>query len=96
MKPHKIFLIISIVTFGVGLLDLGESMFWHALRPVGAVAFLLFFIFQLLDKEVALMDKQEREKMDTFFGQTHPTTRPASTPRAPARSSRPLSTATSH
>ena len=93
MKPSQIFLITSIVTFGVGLLDPGESVFWFMMRPIGAVLFMLYFIFQLLDKEVALLDEQERKKMELLSRHIQ---QPAPIKPSPARSSRPLTTAALH
>jgi hypothetical protein len=61
-KTPKILLISSIVILGLGLLDWQESYFWYALRPIGAILLLEYIIFQLLDKEVALFDEQERGK----------------------------------
>ena len=88
MKPSRIFLIIALAAFGIGLLDLGESTFWHALRPFGAVAFVLYFITQLLEKEIALLDQQEREKMESLARHMK-----SEVPARPARSGYSMTTA---
>lgn len=93
MKPSQIFLITSILTFGVGLMDPGESVFWFMMRPIGAVLFLLYFIFQLLDKEAALLDEQERKKMELLSRHMK---QPARIAPSPAGSPRPLTTAALH
>ena len=65
-KIPKILLISSVLIFGLGLLDWQESLFWYALRPVGAILLLEYIIFQLLDKEVALFDDEERAKKEAL------------------------------
>ncbi len=61
MKTKNIFLTLSLVAFVVGFSDPGESALWSVGLPVGAILFCLFMIFNLLEKETALLDDQNRE-----------------------------------
>ncbi len=54
----KIFLTVAIVTFVIGASELGDNIFFYMGRPVGAIFFVLFMIFQFLQKETALYNKQ--------------------------------------
>ena len=56
----KIFLTVAIVAFVIGSSELGENMFFYMGRPVGAIFFVLFMIFQFLQKETALYDQQQQ------------------------------------
>lgn len=58
MKLKNIFLTTALIAFAVGFSDVGESVFWYLSRPVGAILFMLFMIFTLLEKEAALFDDQ--------------------------------------
>ena len=61
----KIFLTVAIVAFVIGSSELAENMFFYMGRPVGAIFFVLFMIFQFLDKETALYDEQQKAAMAT-------------------------------
>jgi hypothetical protein len=61
-RTSKILLTISITAFGLSLTEAGDNIGWGILRPVGAVAFIAFFITNLLAKEMALYDQEERAK----------------------------------
>ena len=54
----KIFLTVAIVAFAIGASELGDNMFFYMGRPVGAIFFVLFMIFQFLQKETALYNQQ--------------------------------------
>jgi hypothetical protein len=61
-KTSKILLTISITAFALCFTEAGSNLGWGILRPVGAVAFIAFFITNLLAKEMALYDQEERAK----------------------------------
>lgn len=61
-KTSKIFLTISITAFALCFTEAGSNIGWGILRPVSAVSFILFFITNLLAKEMALYDEEERAK----------------------------------
>lgn len=63
MKPYNIMLTLSLTLVGVGLLFPRENVFFYALLPLGAVAFIFFMIFRLLHEEVQLFDQEERQKL---------------------------------
>jgi hypothetical protein len=60
MKIKNIALTISSIGFAIGFSDAGESTFWYMGRPIGAIFFIVFFIFMLLEKEYAILDEQNR------------------------------------
>lgn len=59
-KLTKLFLLISVITFGVGLTGPGSEILWGMAKPTGAVFFVLFMIFRFLGRETALYDEQCR------------------------------------
>ena len=61
-KIPKIFLTISIIAFASSFTEAGGNIGWGILRPVGAVAFIAFFITNLLAKESALYEEEQRAK----------------------------------
>lgn len=61
MKTKNIFLTISLLAFAIGFSSVGESIYWDMCLPVGAIFFMLFMIFNLLEKEAALLDQQNRD-----------------------------------
>jgi len=84
----KIFLTVAIVAFVIGSSELGENMFFYMGRPLGAIFFVLFMIFQFLQKETALYDQQQQ-----VVNASAPATnsRPATTPaRRPGNSQVPV------
>jgi len=56
----KIFLTAAIAAFVIGASELGENVFFYMGRPVGAIFFVLFMIFQFLQTETALYDHQQK------------------------------------
>jgi len=58
----KIFLVLAVITFAIGATDLAENSFFYLGRPVGAIFFGLFLIFQFFQKEVELYDAEEKRK----------------------------------
>ena len=61
-KWPKIFLVMSVVTFGFGLTSVGSSIGYGILKPVGAIFFMVFYLTQLLEKEMARYDEEHRSK----------------------------------
>jgi hypothetical protein len=59
-KTTKILLAISLIGFAIGCTDL----LWGMGRPVGAIFLGFFLISKLLEKEVALFDQQECERLN--------------------------------
>ena len=57
-KTPKIFLILSIALFAVSLTAPGSDIAWGLVKPLSAVVFILFVIFQILAKEVARYDEE--------------------------------------
>jgi hypothetical protein len=54
----KAFLIASIASFLLGLTGPGGDLAWGLLYPMTAVLFILFFVTNLLAKEVAKIDEE--------------------------------------
>ena len=61
-KASKTFLAVSITAFALSLTEGGINIGFGILRPLGAVAFILFFITHIVAKEVALYDRETRAK----------------------------------
>jgi hypothetical protein len=59
----KIFLSVAVLAFAVGSSELGENSFFYLGRPVGAISFVLFMIFQFLKNETALYDQEQQARM---------------------------------
>ena len=86
MKPHRILLTVSLIAFAIDLLDIGTAPQWFFARPIGAVAFCLFMIFKMLDKEMELFDQQEKIKHETIAQFTpRKNSSSISTPQKPRR-----------
>jgi hypothetical protein len=60
MKPKYIFLTLSLIELTIGLSNARQNTFFYLGLPVGAILFGLFLIFQVLEKESALYDEQNR------------------------------------
>ena len=58
-KATKILLTISLVSLAVGFTGPGSEILQGGLKPIGAIAFILFFISNLLAKEMALFDQEK-------------------------------------
>lgn len=58
MSIKNIALAISIFGFVIGFSEIQENMFFWLGKPVGAIAFILYFICMVLEKEYAIMDTQ--------------------------------------
>jgi hypothetical protein len=79
-KMSKIFLVISMTTFLANFTAAGNDFAWGILKPVSAISFILFFITNVLAKEVALFDEEQRRiRMDLQAQNLVP---PASKPSA--------------
>lgn len=63
MKVKYIALTVSLLSFALGFSDLQENMFFELMRPVGAIAFIVFFIFAILGREFSILDQQEALKL---------------------------------
>jgi uncharacterized membrane protein YtjA (UPF0391 family) len=59
-KWKHIFLTLALVEFVIGFSDLRPTTFFYLGRPLGAIFFGLFLIAQMLEKESALLDEQNR------------------------------------
>lgn len=61
MKPlTKIFLVVAVVAFAVGIYELATPGGWALGLPVGAVFLGLFLIRKALEKETAKFDEEQR------------------------------------
>jgi hypothetical protein len=58
-KLPKIFLFLAVVSFAFGASELADNWLFYTGRPVGAIFFVLFMIFQFLKNETALYDEQQ-------------------------------------
>jgi hypothetical protein len=56
----KIFLSVAVISFAIGLSEFAENSFFYMGRPVGAISFVLFMIFQFLKNETALYDAEQQ------------------------------------
>ncbi|HEY0456898.1 MAG TPA: hypothetical protein VGE41_11020 [Verrucomicrobiae bacterium] len=57
-KLSKFFLLLSFSTFALSLTGPGSEFAYGGLKPTGAVLFIVFFITNLLSKEIAVYDKE--------------------------------------
>lgn len=55
-KPTKTLLVLCIITNLVAFTPTGGSLAWGLAKPFGAVLFIAFFIFRLLENEFAQLD----------------------------------------
>jgi hypothetical protein len=76
----KIFLLLSVVSFALGASELADNRLVYIGRPVGAILFVLFMIFQFLKNETALYDQEQEQKIRALTRATRP-----SSPATPAR-----------
>lgn len=60
MKPKYIFLTLSLIELAIGFSNARQNAFFYLGLPVGAILFGLFLITQVLEKESALYDEQNR------------------------------------
>jgi len=60
MKPKYIFLTLSLIELTIGLSNARQNIFFYLGLPVGAILFGLFLIAQVMEKESALYDEQNR------------------------------------
>jgi hypothetical protein len=94
MKIKYIALAMVVLGFGISLNTGLDARFIYLARPVAAVAFIVFMICTLLEKESAILDEQERDKLSVnksfpVFaprtasprGNTRPPTRDPGTPK---------------
>ena len=56
----KILLGVSVALFLASLTDPGSAIAWGFLKPLGAVLFIVFYIGQLLHKEVMKFEEERR------------------------------------
>lgn len=59
----KIFLALSIIAFAIGCADFAENILVYMGRPVGAIFFVLFMIFQFLKQPTALYDEEQERNL---------------------------------
>lgn len=62
-KLAKTFFTISIAAFALSLTGPGSEIAWGFLKPLSAILFVVFFIGQLLHKEVVKYDEECRARM---------------------------------
>ena len=62
----KIFLWLSVVSFALGASELADNRLVYIGRPVGAILFVLFMIFQFLKNETALYDQEQAQKIQAL------------------------------
>jgi hypothetical protein len=60
LKLKYIFLTLSLIELTIGLSNARQNVFFYLGLPVGAILFGLFLITQVLEKESALYDEQNR------------------------------------
>ena len=60
LKWKNIFLTLALVELAIGFSNLRPTTFFYLGPPLGAIFFGLFMITQLLEKESALLDEQNR------------------------------------
>jgi hypothetical protein len=60
LRPKYIFLTLSLIELTIGLSNARQNTFFYLGLPVGAILFGLFLITQVLEKEMALYDEQNR------------------------------------
>lgn len=59
----KILLTVSIVAFLASLTPAGSAIHYGMLKPISGILFIVFFILNVLKKEVAEYDEEERAKV---------------------------------
>jgi hypothetical protein len=62
---RKVFLTISVAAFVLSFTGPGSEFAWGVLKPISALAFIAFFITNLLAKEFAKFDEEQRAKLVT-------------------------------
>ncbi len=77
----KTFLVASVAAFGLSFVPFFNEIGYGALRPIGAVLFIVFFISNLLATEVALHDEQQRRAL-AAASKARPQENPATNPNA--------------
>jgi hypothetical protein len=58
----KIFLAAAVVSLLIGVSDLRENSLFYMGRPLAAIFFILFMMFQFFQKEIAAYDKEEKAR----------------------------------
>ena len=67
----KIILAVSVALFLASLTDTGSAIAWGFLKPLSAILFIVFFIGQLLHKEVVEYEEECRTRLNhSKSGQT--------------------------
>ena len=61
IRAKKIFLITSLIAFGIGFSEAQENVFFWMGRPLGAILFGLFLVFHILEKESLLFEEQQQD-----------------------------------
>ena len=83
-KTSKISLALCIAALALSFTEAGGDLGWGILRPLGVAAFGVFFINNLLAKEMALYDEEENAKLNPQprrAGAARPSTPPSGTSR---------------
>jgi len=94
----KILLGVSVALFLASLTDPGSAIAWGFLKPLGAVLFIVFYIGQLLHKEVVKFEEERRLLLvrDDSTAPSSAGSRPANLGQERGQSSAGLTTAHSH
>ena len=66
MNVKNIALVTSLAGFAVGFSDLQENIFFWMGRPVGAIAFIVFLTFALLESETTVHKTRRGRKASEF------------------------------
>jgi hypothetical protein len=76
-KLATLFLMISVASFAVSLTGPGSEVLHGGLKPIGAIAFIAFFITNLLSNEFEVYDQQESTKARPAQKEAEPKARPS-------------------
>ena len=79
----KIILAASVVAFLSSLTEAGSAIAWGLLKPLGAILFIVFFIGQLLHKEVVAYDAECRSRIALAKAASMPPSLPKALRSAP-------------
>lgn len=64
-KLPKIFLIISVTAFLTEFTEAGSDLGWGILKPLSAIFFILFFMTNLMAKEMEAFDQEQHSHLSS-------------------------------
>ena len=79
-KVPKILLSVSVIALLTSLTNAGSEFGWGFLKPLSAILLVAFFIIQLLEKEVAQYDEENRSRLERAQRYSSETSKSASRP----------------